>query len=488
MDAMSSEEHIDAILARTATCMGPAHPRSFSTRLTLIDSIAKLQTELREHFRDFDVDGRSGLNAQELKKAFASLCLPCDEQDLDTLLHSQADGCIGVDDFVLFCILKELQLWSLFRRIDRDSDGTVSLEDCTAGLRELGWHATVQNEDIMRCFDLRRGAGANTKLDYQEWRQLMADAPPAARSWNDIFHTLQMSVGANGDTLRPSRARETSGLVDLTAGFIAGCVSRTLTAPAERVKTELQLQTSRDSFAAVCRRVFAEGGCGAFFQGNWANCIKVAPQSALFFALTDLLKRRLPTAGDPSKAKTHSFLAGSLAGAASQFLIYPLEPIKTCLTVAPRGRYDGILSCARHLVKQDGVRALYRGCVPTLAACVPYAGVQRLVYDRLKLTCAWYGGTSAPAASFACGLVSSALGMSISYPLILIRTRMQVQGPHHSYTGFMDCAHRAVSKEGYGVFVKGLGPNLMKAAPAAAITFVLYDWAKDTLNTLPLAD
>lgn len=75
--------------------------------------------------------------------------------------------------------------------------------------------------------------------------------------------------------------------------------------------------------------------------------------------------------------------------------------------------------------------------LPTVAGCVPYAGTQRLSYDFFK-SCylgrrgAKGGGgdevlrTPPVAVSFGCGLLSSCLAMTVSYPFILVRTRLQV--------------------------------------------------------------
>ena len=73
------------------------------------------------------------------------------------------------------------------------------------------------------------------------------------------------------------------------------CAVRGPSPPVECVKTELQLVQGREagSIVRVSRRVLQQGGGRGLFQGNVVNCVNVAPQSALFFALTDFLKRKL---------------------------------------------------------------------------------------------------------------------------------------------------------------------------------------------------
>lgn len=281
------------------------------------------------------------------------------------------------------------------------------------------------------------------------------------------------------------------GLDDLVAGFTAGCISRTLTAPADRVKTEMQLSTCKTGGVRdVCRRVLVSDGVRGFFQGNLANCAKVAPQSALFFAFADYFRGAFKAECDDGWVgkKSRSFMAGTMAGLLSQLVIYPLEPVKTCLTVAPKGRYTGIIDCGRQLVATGGGRALFRGAIPTLMGCVPYAGTQLLAYDLLQGACAGCGAHSALPAStnFCCGLASSSVAMTVAYPLMLVRTRLQMQGTSREwpvvYSGLADCFRKTLSNEGLGGLMRGIGPNLAKAAPAAAANFALYEFVRECIN------
>jgi len=439
---------------------------------------------LENVFEQFDFDHDRKLDATELREACKELMLPCSEKDVDTLIETMYHGPLNKAKFVMFCVMKEIKLRQVFKQLDKDKSGCLTLAEFQPGLLELGWRlSNSEAKEIFDTLDVRH----NGQLSYMEWRCLVNNAPHAM-VWEDIFYTHRLtSADILGDNLRPTRHRDSSGLVDLLAGFVAGCASRTLTAPAERVKTEMQLASGRRGMLEVTRSILSQGGVVCLFQGNLANCLKVAPQSAVFFALTDYLKAILPTKGDLSRQQLHSFLCGSLAGIISQTAVYPLEPIKTCLTVAKKGQYKGILDCGQHLVRQGGVGALFRGITPTLVGCIPYAGVQRLAYDSMQQAYLRYSVSHTPSTSvsFMCGLVSSSVGMAVSYPLILVRTRLQVQGSSPKsvlYTGAWDCMRKTVKAEGFGGLMKGFVPNLLKGAPAAAVNFAMYEAAKDAIS------
>mmetsp|Transcript_19064 Transcript_19064/g.44538 ORF Transcript_19064/g.44538 Transcript_19064/m.44538 type:complete len:476 (-) Transcript_19064:62-1489(-) len=440
-------------------------------------------------FHKCDLDHNGFIDSDELRVALQKLLLPCTERDMDTLFGGGDGHPYGLSErvFAKYCFNAEQHLWKMFKSLDLDGDGTIDREEFRKSLPLLGYRwKDAEVDHVFTQLDLAKDG----RLRYEEWRRLLAYPPPEGKAWVDCFYRMGMSSeGVLGDNLRPLRQRGDPRALDLFAGFVAGTVSRTVTAPAERIKTELQLSTERVSLAATVRKTMASGGVRAFFQGNLTNCLKVAPQSSLFFALTDHFKRTLPTRGDPSVAQVHSFLSGTCAGLLSQFIVYPLEPIKTCLTVAPLGRYRSMFHCASEMVREQGFQVLYRGALPTMAGCIPYAGLQRWSYDWLQMKYVAFARSDKPctSAAFGCGLVSSCIGMTASYPLVIIRTRLQMQGiggRAMMYTGVYDCFTKTLQREGVRGLFKGLGANTIKSAPAAAINFALYDRTKDLLKEL----
>ena len=181
-------------------------------------------------------------------------------------------------------------------------------------------------------------------------------------------------------TVDPARAGKL-----LVSGGIAGAVSRTATAPIDRLKMLLQVEegrrpmTMREGF----RRMAAEGSVTAFFRGNGTNVLKIAPESAMKLTLNDVLKRVV--CSDPDEITPgQRMAAGALAGGTAQALIYPLELVRTRLAVCPGGTYGGIIDCATKVMRQEGVRAFYRGIVPSMIGILPYAGVDITTFELLK--------------------------------------------------------------------------------------------------------
>lgn len=136
------------------------------------------------------------------------------------------------------------------------------------------------------------------------------------------------------------------------AGGIAGIVSRTATAPLDRLKVYLIAQVSPKNtldkavkegapvvaakqfgknLIDACKELWRAGGIRSLFAGNGLNVLKVMPESALKFGAYEAAKRALSKleGSDPRHLHpTTQFLAGGFGGVVSQCLVYPLDTLK----------------------------------------------------------------------------------------------------------------------------------------------------------------
>ena len=230
------------------------------------------------------------------------------------------------------------------------------------------------------------------------------------------------------------------------------------------------------------------GTIRAWFRGNGANVLKIAPETALKLACNDRIKRLV--AADPRCITPgERFVAGAAAGAVAQASIYPLELVRTRLAVSPPGSYAGIIDAARQVWAREGPRAFYRGIGPSLVGILPYAGVDIAVFELLKdRLVEAYGGRPPPASILAAGMASSSIAQFASYPLALCRTRLQAQGRGGvplKYASAADVLRRAVAPEGWRGLYKGVLPNLAKVAPAAGVSWFVFEEVKRALGMDP---
>ncbi|XP_055315152.1 calcium-binding mitochondrial carrier protein SCaMC-2-B isoform X2 [Sitodiplosis mosellana] len=277
----------------------------------------------------------------------------------------------------------------------------------------------------------------------------------------------------------------------LAAGGIAGAVSRTCTAPLDRIKIFLQVQASKASISDSFRYMLKEGGVSSFWRGNGINVLKIAPESALKFAAYEQIKRLIRQNQDRPMSIYERFAAGAVAGGISQSAIYPLEVLKTRLALRKTGQYSSILDAASKIYTNEGVRSFYRGYLPNLIGILPYAGIDLAVYETLKNKYLSQYENEQPSfwVLLACGSVSSTLGQVCSYPLALVRTRLQAQVIKSETVIQKDSTmtmggvfKHIVRTEGFAGLYRGITPNFIKVLPAVSISYVVYENASRVLG------
>ncbi|KAG8999694.1 hypothetical protein FRB90_011972 [Tulasnella sp. 427] len=295
----------------------------------------------------------------------------------------------------------------------------------------------------------------------------------------------------------------------LLAGGLAGAVSRTATAPFDRLKVFLITssgsslsatdapvsQKSRKGVEALMRaitQIYSEAGIRSFWVGNGLNVLKIFPESAIKFLSYESSKRfmakNVDQVDDVSKISGVSrFISGGIGGIVSQFSIYPLETLKTQMMSSDGHARNSLTVTLKRTWSLGGVPAFYRGLAIGLIGVFPYSAIDMSTFETLKILYSRSTGIQEPGvlALLAFGSISGTVGATSVYPLNLVRTRLQAAGsPGHpqKYSGFRDAAHQTYIKDGWKGFYRGLVPTLAKVVPAVSISYVVYENSKRRLG------
>ncbi|KAH9898642.1 mitochondrial carrier [Xylariomycetidae sp. FL2044] len=309
------------------------------------------------------------------------------------------------------------------------------------------------------------------------------------------------------------------------AGAVAGGISRTATAPLDRLKVYLLVNTQSSPNVAIdaakkgkpmsaiknagrplimaVTDLYKSGGMRGFFAGNGLNVVKIMPETAIRFGAYEAAKKTLANLeghGDTHHINPYSkFVAGGVAGMVAQFCVYPLDTLKFRLQseyVSGGARGNALLfQTLRKMLAEGGGRAAYRGVTMGLIGMFPYSAIDMGTFELLKSTYVKYQARrlgcheeDAQPSTFATGIMgasSGAFGATVVYPLNVLRTRLQTQGTsmHPArYTGIWDVAQQTLRNEGPRGLYKGLMPNLLKVAPALSITWMVYEKTKSVMN------
>lgn len=231
-------------------------------------------------------------------------------------------------------------------------------------------------------------------------------------------------------------------LLDFALGGISACISKTATAPIERVKLILQTQDSNPSIIKSGKRyngiietfarVAKEDGIRQFWRGNGANLIRYFPTQAINFAC----KERYKEIFNPANKETATFwrllagnlLAGGFAGATSMSVVYPLDLVRTKLAAdigSETKEYSGIRDCLTKVYSTSGVSGLYKGFALSVVGIFIYRAAYFGLYDTTKPLIS----DNVIAKLGLAQLVSNTSGI-IAYPFDTVRRRMMMQSGH----------------------------------------------------------
>lgn len=281
-------------------------------------------------------------------------------------------------------------------------------------------------------------------------------------------------------------SRTATVVTSLAAGAAAGAVAKTTIAPLDRAKINFQTSQIPYSWRAAVRFLVQSArseGATALWRGNSATMARIVPYAAIQFTAHEQWKRVLAV-DTPHTAQQHPIkhlIAGSLAGVTSQSATYPLDLARARMAVTNATEYRTLRAVFVKVVREEGFRRLYRGYPATVLGVIPYAGVSFFTYETLKHKYTeHFGPPQSALSSVLCGGAAGALAQTASYPLDIVRRRMQTR----SYPTMLATFRAVYTTEGWRGFFKGLSMNWVKGPIAVGISFATYDSIKGTLRDL----
>ncbi|KAJ5143783.1 uncharacterized protein N7515_002570 [Penicillium bovifimosum] len=289
----------------------------------------------------------------------------------------------------------------------------------------------------------------------------------------------------HGCTSRPKKSTRSLDFIirNGLAGGIAGCAAKTIVAPLERVR--ILFQTSHATFIQytthwtgplkAAKHIKTTHGLPALFKGHTASLLRIFPYAAINFLAYEQLREAIITTTE-NETPSRRFLCGSIAGAISTLLTYPLELIRTRLAFETQKHSSSWLGITQKICSENtaggrtGLSNLYRGIAPTMLGILPYAGMSFLTHDQIK---DWL---------LSCGALAGIVAQTVSYPIEIVRRRIQVAGVVGDRLSIVETSQRVFRERGVRGFFIGLNIGYVKMAPMVATSFYVYDRMKRYLG------
>ncbi|XP_054601741.1 solute carrier family 25 member 45 isoform X2 [Nothobranchius furzeri] len=139
-------------------------------------------------------------------------------------------------------------------------------------------------------------------------------------------------------------------------------------------------------------------------------------------------------------------------------------------------RYRGPIHCLAVILREEGLRGLYRGGMALALRDIPCYGLYFLPYEVTRKALTEAGEQPGTFTVLTAGGVAGVVTWAFATPMDVIKARLQMSGAGgRQYSGVVHCIRVSVREEGLRVLFKGLLLNSLRAFPINAITFLCYE-------------
>uniref|UniRef100_A0A3Q2Z630 Mitochondrial uncoupling protein 2-like n=1 Tax=Hippocampus comes TaxID=109280 RepID=A0A3Q2Z630_HIPCM len=301
--------------------------------------------------------------------------------------------------------------------------------------------------------------------------------------------------------------------VKIFSAGAAGCVSDLVTFPLDTAKVRLQIQgeseplvrgqraTYRGVFGTMFTIVRTEGARG-LYNGLLAGLHRQMSFASVRVGLYDATKQFYGR-GSESPSIATRLAAGCTTGAMAVAVAQPTDVVKVRFQAQVRllrggaaTRYGGTLDAYRTIARDEGLRGLWKGCLPNIARNAIVNCCETVTYDVIKerilqyelmVPCVPHAATMAflctPSvadnmpchftAAFGAGFCAAVAAS----PVDVIKTRYMNSAPGQ-YGGAIHCAFTMLLKEGPAAFYKGFMASFLRLGSWNIVMFMSYEQIK----------
>jgi solute carrier family 25 (adenine nucleotide translocator) protein 4/5/6/31 len=135
----------------------------------------------------------------------------------------------------------------------------------------------------------------------------------------------------------------------------------------------------------VYRKTIASDGIAGLYRGFVISCVGIVVYRGLYFGMYDSLKPVL-LVGDLADNFAASFLLGWGITIGAGLASYPIDTVRRrmMMTSGQAVKYNSSIDCFSQVVKNEGVKSLFKGAGANILRAVAGAGVLS-GYDQLQL-------------------------------------------------------------------------------------------------------
>ncbi|KAL2750062.1 mitochondrial glycine transporter-like isoform X5, partial [Vespula maculifrons] len=268
-------------------------------------------------------------------------------------------------------------------------------------------------------------------------------------------------------------------LKSFLAGSFSGTFSTILFQPLDLIKTRLQsrvnthVEPTRNGMLTTIVHIIKKENIFGLWRGMTPSITRVIPGVGLYFSSLDWLKHTLQLEEPltPLQAISLGITARSMSGG----LLIPITVVKTRFESGVY-KYNSVAEALRLIYRQEGIKGLSSGLVPTLLRDAPYSGLYLLFYTQLKQVAAHtelvHQNASVPV-HFSCGVLAGIFAAIVTHPPDVIKTKMQLYP--NEFKTIYSATYIVYKKYGILGYFKGIVPRMLRRTLMTTMAWTVYE-------------
>ena len=284
----------------------------------------------------------------------------------------------------------------------------------------------------------------------------------------------------------------------LMIGGVTGVIVGITLQPLEILKTNLIINPTKNhkidhhnpfkSIIFVTKEIFRMDGIKGFWRGLTPALLKLSLSAGFYFAFLSKIEQKFNAIHSKyMKENTKNFLSSSISRSLSGLLTNPIQVVRTRFEVMGFSQYNNIRDAFKKIYKNEGLKGFTSGIGATVLRDAPFAGIYFMIYVRSKRFLEEKNnGWNLLMKTFVSGIVAGVVATTLTNPFDIIRARMQysffILDEKKKYKSVWDGIEKIKKNEGWGGFLKGLAPRLMRKPLSNSITFVVFEVFHNAIN------
>ncbi|XP_078436057.1 mitochondrial substrate carrier family protein isoform X2 [Wolffia australiana] len=230
-------------------------------------------------------------------------------------------------------------------------------------------------------------------------------------------------------------------------------------------------------------------------MGNiFAQMVKAEGPGSLYLGLAPALARSVLYGGlriglyEPCKHVCDQLLgstnillkiaSGAISGVIATSLTNPMEVLKVRIQM-DSNQAGGPIKELHKVVREEGLRALWKGVGPAMTRAGALTASQLATYDESKQALRrWTNLEEGFHLHLMASCVAGTMGTVVTAPVDMVKTRLMLQRLSHtsqSYRNGFHCAYQVMQTEGIGALYKGGFTTFARLGPQTVITFLVCE-------------